>query len=169
MDAQARRSKVQPSASLWPGPDGQQLAHLQSARGDAQGTYRSDTWTVPHHVTEGVWTLLVEADSAGSRGQQAGEFRVNNSTSETLLAKYGFWLDPPNLRDIHPSICAEQGDAQNGRLCWGGIIPALHILPANWVELEWRASQFDLSGSWRGAPLHAGGDPAFSVSRRCGS
>ena len=146
MDAQGAPVEGATVSIIVAGPDGQQLAHLQ-ASGDAQGTYRSDTWTVPHHVVEGVWTLLVEADSAGSHGQQAGEFRVNNSTSETLLAKYGFWLDPPNLRDIHPSICAEQGDAQNGRLCWGGIIPALHILPANWVELEWRAGQFDLSSA----------------------
>ncbi|MEZ4769095.1 MAG: hypothetical protein R2844_11815 [Caldilineales bacterium] len=115
-----------------------------AAAGDAQGTYRSDAWNVAHRLPQGDWQVTVEASTDSAVGQTAGRFPVVNSTSETLLAKYGFWLDPPSLRGIQPTIGAEQGDAQNGRLSWGGVMPALHILPANWVELAWRAGDYNL-------------------------
>ena len=66
------------------------------------------------------------------------------STSEVLLNKYGFWIDAPRLRGIVPQLVTEKGNAQRGLIRWGGQIPAIHILPENWVEIHWLAGDYQL-------------------------
>ncbi|MEJ2600682.1 MAG: hypothetical protein P8Z00_20295 [Anaerolineales bacterium] len=108
------------------------------------GAFRSENWTVPHRNQAGSWQLVVEARTPTARGQTDGTFQVKASTSEELLAKYGFWLDAPTLRDIVPTIMGEEGDAQNGMVRWGGFIPAQHVLPENWIDVQWRSGDFHL-------------------------
>jgi hypothetical protein len=108
------------------------------------GAFRSDIWTIPHHSQPGAWQISVEARMPNAEGRKSGEFQVEQSTSERLMAAYGFWLDAPTLRGIVPSIFVEQGDAQNGFLRWGGYIPAQHVLPENWIDVLWRTGDFHL-------------------------
>ncbi|NMB90364.1 MAG: hypothetical protein GYA17_18545 [Chloroflexi bacterium] len=124
-------------------PGGQPLVALP-ATVDAQGTYRSERWTLPHHQQAGLWRLTAEAQAGPSAGRGVGSFPVRNSTSETLLQRYGFWLEAPSLRGIVPTITAERGDAQDGLVRWGGSLPAQHILPTVSVEIYWRQGNFHL-------------------------
>jgi hypothetical protein len=107
--------------------------------------YRAGAVAIPHRAAPGSWTLAVEAKTAHAQGQGASRLQVTNSTSEDLLSKYGFWLDAPTLRGIVPSLVAERGDARNGLIRWGGSLPAQHVLPANWVEVQWRQGDFQLT------------------------
>jgi hypothetical protein len=135
----------------------QVTATFQDAAGDALGTipltagkdgiFRSDSWTIPHHSQAGDWKLSVEAHTSSAQGVASGTFQVQPSTSEALMAKYGFWLDAPTLRDIVPSVSAEEGDAQNGLVRWGGIIPSQHVFPENWVDIQWRTGDFHLDNA----------------------
>ena len=59
-----------------------------------------------------MWTIRVEAETASERGTTSATFRVNNSTSEELLGKYGFWIEAPTLRGITPYLA--------GRLPYSG-------------------------------------------------
>jgi hypothetical protein len=55
-----------------------------------------------------------------------------------MLERYGFWIDAPAMRGIVRSLVGEYGDAENGRIVWGGQSPAQHVLPAAWLEIQWR-------------------------------
>ncbi len=125
-------------------PAGNQIAEIP-ATVDGAGTARSSqAWSIPHRHQSGVWTVTIKAARGLESGQASGAFHVINSTSETLLEKYGFWLDAPSLRDIKPQIGAERGNAQNGMILWGGVTPAQHIFPESWVQVQWRKGNFHL-------------------------
>ncbi len=111
--------------------------------------YRTDTRSIPHKMQAGSWTLTVRAKSGAHEGVAAVDFHVNDSVSEKLLHQYGFWIDSPSLRGIVPSLSKEQGDALNGAIAWGGVIPSQHIFPESWIEVQWRAGKFDLSTASR--------------------
>jgi len=100
------------------GPEGQAIATIPALHA-GDGTYRTDYWTLPHRMLEGDWNLSVEAETDSAQGSSSGNFRVENSTSEILLAKYGFWLDAPDLFNAPSQIGVERGDARNGVIRWG--------------------------------------------------
>src|SRR6266498_3449539 len=127
-------------------PAGKLVVSLPSMFGSGD-VYRTDTWTIPHRVQEGVWTLTAEAKTGAHQGIASQTFRVNSSVSEMLLNKYGFWVDSPGLRGIVPTLAKEQGDAQNGDVIWGGIIPAQHVFPESWLEVLWREGNFNLASA----------------------
>jgi hypothetical protein len=106
--------------------------------------YRTGAVLIPHRTVEGRWQVDIAAQTAQALGHTLGSFRIKYSTSEVLLNKYGFWLDAPTLRGIVPQIVAERGDARNGMIRWGGQIPSQHVLPENWVELQWREGNYQL-------------------------
>lgn len=113
----------------------------EPGRGDI---YRSASWSVPPGTPAGEWR--VEAELTGpAQGTAESFFTVQPSLSDMLLEKYGFWIDPPTLGEIQPALAAEKGDGQNGEIIWGGVRPALHIFPENWVEIHWRTGEYDLS------------------------
>lgn len=124
-------------------PNGQAVVEIPTST-DNEGTVRSDAWAVPHRAREGKWTFTVNAESDSGLGAGSGSFAVKYSTGEMLLNKYGFWLDAPTLRGIVPQLYAEKGDAHNGLIRWGGYIPAGHILPENYVEIQWREGKYAL-------------------------
>ena len=124
-------------------PGGQQIAQLPAVFGDGD-VYRSDSWQVPHKTTSGDWTLVVEAQADSQRGSLTQPLLIRESINEILLHKYGFWIDSPTLRGIVPSLFKERGDAHNGAIILGGTIPAQHIFPENWVDVEWREGDFPL-------------------------
>jgi hypothetical protein len=111
----------------------------------ADGVFRSEAWTVPHRSTPGAWTIQVNAQADTGSGTGHATFQVLQSTSEILLAKYGFWLDAPTMRGIVPTLVAEAGDAHNGMIRWGGAIASQHILPENFIELNWRTGKYPLA------------------------
>jgi hypothetical protein len=130
--------------TLWfKDPAGQLMATIPAMFGDGD-VYRTETWTIPHRLQEGNWTLIVEAKTDTQRGMLTTTFRVKNSTSEILLYKYGFWVDSPALRGVVPNLVKEQGDAQNGVITWGGVVPSQHIFPESWLEVHWREGDFNL-------------------------
>ena len=123
-------------------PQGEAVAAIPASHG-GEGVYRTADWTLPHRVLEGTWDLLVEARVGQVQGNCPGSFEVKNSPSETLLAKYGFWIGKPNLC-AEPGILEEKGDARNGMIRWGGAVPGMHIKPANYVEVHWREGDHGL-------------------------
>ena len=151
-------------------PSGQVIGSIPANFG-AGDVYRSNSWTVPHHMQEGNWSIQAEADSSGARGVAIGQMRVTYSTSEVLYHKYGFWLDAPTLRGIVPFIGAERGDAQNGLIRWGGQIPSQHVLPENWVEVHWLKGSFALDSpeAAQAFLLDEVGDLGFSPVREIGT
>jgi hypothetical protein len=100
-------------------PEGQAMATIAASHG-GNGTYRTDYWTLPHRVLEGIWNLSAEAETDSAQGSCSGSFKVKSSTSEILLAKYGFWLEAPSLFNAPSQIGVERGDARNGVIRWGG-------------------------------------------------
>jgi hypothetical protein len=124
-------------------PNGQVIASIPAAP-YSENTFRTDTWTVPHRTLGGAWNVDMEVKVGSAQGEATGSFRVKNSTGEVLLNKYGFWLDAPTLKGIVPQLGAERGDARNGMIRWGGVIPAQHVLPEAWVELNWREGEYPL-------------------------
>jgi hypothetical protein len=135
------------------------------------GVYRASSWLVPHRTTAGTWTVRVSVHSGQAMGQAVARFAVTPSLSEELLAKYGFWIDAPVLRGIQPSLVAERGDARNGLIRWGGIIPAAHVFPEAWLEVQWRSgrSALDDPVSVRRFLLDDLGDIGFTPIRAIGS
>lgn len=127
-------------------PEGRLIAGVPAAFGSGD-VYRSEAWSIPHKAQEGIWTLGVEAAADAQQGMGAATFHVMNSTSETLLYKYGFWVNAPSLRGIVPTLAKERGDAQNGAIQWGGAIPTQHIFPESWLEVQWRRGDFNLTGA----------------------
>ena len=124
-------------------PNGKTIATAPVAASHDK-VYRSDALTIPHRVPEGMWKISIEAKTSHAQGHGSGSFKVKNSTSETLLSKYGFWLDAPTLKGIVPRIAAEKGDANNGLIIWGGVLPAQHVLPESWVEVHWLTGDYKL-------------------------
>lgn len=124
-------------------PDGQQVVQLPAMFGEGD-VYRTESWQVPHMTTSGAWTLIVKAQADSHQGSLAQTLPIRDSINEVLLRRYGFWIDSPTLRGIVPSLFKERGDARNGTVILGGQIPAQHIFPENWVEVEWREGDFNL-------------------------
>lgn len=124
-------------------PEGQTIATIPALH-KGNGLYRTDYWTLPHRVLEGTWHLSLEVETDYAQGSCSSSFKVKNSTSEILLAKYSFWLDAPDLNNITPQIGAERGDARNGMIRWGGLVPAMHIKPGCYVEVHWREGNYKL-------------------------
>ncbi|RPI96636.1 MAG: hypothetical protein EHM40_00985 [Chloroflexi bacterium] len=149
---------------------GKQVASLSSEYGSGE-VYRTQTWAIPHKMTEGAWSLVVEAEAAAGQGTASGTFIVNNSTGEILLNNYGFWVDAPSLRGIVPTLMKERGDAQDGMIIWGGMIPTMHIFPENWLEVHWRAGDFKLqtADDVRRFVLDELGDLGFRPVRELGT
>ena len=150
-------------------PSGKLTGRLPATVG-AGDLYRTSSWTIPHKLEAGMWTIRVEAETASERGTTSATFRVNNSTSEELLGKYGFWIEAPTLRGITPYLVKQQGDAQNGAIIWGGLLPQQHIFAENWVELQWRQGDFKLStgDQVRSFMLGTLGDLGFTPVRELG-
>lgn len=150
-------------------PDGNQVGEIDAVAGPGD-VYRTNAWPVPHRAQQGTWTLLVQVSSGDTVWETSSTFQVNNSISEYLLTSYGFWLDAPTLNDIQPFLAAERGDAGNGLIRWGGVMPALHIFPENWVEIHWRKGKYplDSSGAVRKFLLEDLGDLGFTPLREIG-
>ncbi len=138
MDAQVTLSISDPSGAL--------VGEMPAIAGGGD-VYRTAAWSIPHRTQAGTWSVRVEAQLGERRGTISTTFQVKNSIGESLLSKYGFWVDAPTLKDINPDLFKEQGDAQNGVIIWGGIIPMQHIYIENWLEVQWRQGQFDLSSA----------------------
>ena len=151
-------------------PNGEVIGSVPAAFGDGE-VYRSGSWTVPHKMQEGLWSVVISAETGNSQGQSAKQIPIQYSTSEVLYHKYGFWLDAPTLRGIRPFVGAERGDAENGLIRWGGQIPSQHILPENWVEVQWRKGSFDLGSpeAVRTFLLGEIGDLGFTPVREIGT
>jgi hypothetical protein len=151
-------------------PNGQSIATLPAIPGD-DGVYRTDLWAIPHHTLAGVWSVRADAKTGYAQGNTTGRFNVKGSTSDVLLSKYGFWQDAPALGGSVPQLGAERGDAQNGMIRWGVSIPAQHVLPEKWVEIQWRAGDYKLASSEavRQFLLEKLGDLGSSSVREIGS
>ncbi len=149
--------------------DGQVVAALAGAP-YTEDVYRTELWAVPRRAAAGQWRAEARVTTSDSQSMSAGVFQVKLATSEQLLSKYGFWLDAPTLRGISPMVVAERGDAHNGLLRWGGMQPAGHILPANWIDLHWRTGDYGLAdaAAVRRFMLEELGDLAFSPVRNLG-
>jgi hypothetical protein len=132
--------------SVHAAPDGQAIAAIEAAP-DSEGTYRGGSWVVPHRISEGTYRLFLEARRGPATGEASGSLHIRYSTSEILLYKYGFWLDAPTLKGIVPELVAERGTASDGMIRWGGVLPAQHILPENWVDVNWRHGRYDLQNA----------------------
>jgi hypothetical protein len=124
-------------------PHGQIIGTVPATFGDGD-VYRSEAWTVPHKMEAGRWTIKIAAFAQQGNGESESRIQVDYSTSEILYHKYGFWLDAPTLRGIYPFIGAERGNAENGLIRWGGQITTQHVLPENWVEVQWRKGDFNI-------------------------
>jgi hypothetical protein len=124
-------------------PNARVIAEVPVTYGSGEA-YRSDSWSVPHRSPQGVWRVKVSVSLDGLSGETSGTFQVAFSTSEYLLNKYGFWLDAPTMRGIVPSLVAEAGDAQDGLIRLGGVLPTQHVFVENWVEVQWRKGDYHL-------------------------
>lgn len=126
------------------GSDGEVEAELEGVAG-GQGVFRSPSYTIAVRAPGGIWSVEIRARQGGAEGAVAGTFAVVPSTSRVLHDKYGFWLDAPTLRGVTPMLAAERGDASNGMIRWGGSLPAAHILPSAWIDVQWRQGDFGLT------------------------
>jgi hypothetical protein len=120
-------------------------AGTTEAQAGSGNVYRSDPWTLPHRSPAGAWTITARANTESAEGSASRTFAVENSLSEDLLGKYGFWVDDPTFRGIETNLVKEQGDAQDGAIIWGGVLPSQHIFPETWLEVRWRTGEFQLS------------------------
>lgn len=144
LDAQGQRvTDAQVTVSVVD-PTGNVISSLPAAAGSAD-LYRTDGWIIPHRMQAGDWTIHAEAVTENGGGTGTTTFRVANSISETLLEKYGFWVDAPTLKGIVPDLMKEKGDAQNGLIIYGGLLMAPHIFVENWLEVQWREGDFHLA------------------------
>lgn len=122
---------------------GEALGTLPTERG-SEGVYRSILWAVPNARAAGSWRVETVAEAANARGALDSSFLVKNSTSDDFREEYGFWIDAPTLNNIAPMVMLEQGDASAGMIRWGGMLPGMHILHDNWIDLHWRSGAFPL-------------------------
>jgi hypothetical protein len=118
-------------------PAGDMAAVLQATAGPGPAL-RTPPWTVPHRARPGAWRV-----EAGD-GEELGRFRVAESTSEKLLGKYGFWIAVPSFHGIVTDLVAEKGDARDGMVRIGGVLPSQHVLPEEWIEIHWRSGDYGL-------------------------
>jgi len=125
-------------------PNGELIGSIPAIFGDGD-VYRTEAWTIPHNMEEGLWSITVNADTDEGHGQSTEQITIYYSTSEVLYHKYGFWLDEPTLVANQTMLGAERGDAENGLIRWGGTRLSQHVLPENWVEVQWRKGKYDLS------------------------
>lgn len=148
----------------------QQAIGTVETTSDSSGVYRGGPWPVPHRIPEGRRQLSLAARQGDAAGEASGSVVIRYSVSDALLNKYGFWLDAPALRGISPTLVAEQGDARNGLIRWGGQIPAQHVLPENWVEVHWREGRHTLetAGAVRRFMLEEVGNLGFTPIRSLG-
>lgn len=142
-DAQGEVVSDAQVASTVRDPGSETIAVIPAVYG-SEGIYRTDYWTLPHRMPEGTWNVLVGAETGSAQGSCSSSFEVKNSTSEILLAKYGFWLDAPDFRIPVLQIGSERGDARNGLIRWGGSSSGMHIVPADYVEVHWREGNYRL-------------------------
>jgi hypothetical protein len=151
-------------------PSGKLQASLPAREGSST-VYRMEGWLIPHQVEAGQWTLSAEAETDTARGNASTAFHVQDSVSETLLGKYGFWIEAPALRGIVPSLVKEQGNAENGVIIWGGLVPLQHIFAESWLEVQWRKGDFALTdgGQVRKFMLGTLGNLGFSPLRQIGA
>lgn len=150
-------------------PQQKVIANVPATFGSGD-VYRTDAWTIPHRQQKGSWTAMAKAVAGAYQGTASITFTVDYSTSEKLLYKYGFWIGAPTLRGISPSLVKEQGDAQNGMILWGGVLPAQHVFPENWVEIQWRSGNLNLNtaAEVRTFMLDTLGDLGFTPVRDLG-
>jgi len=151
-------------------PGGSQVAKIEMTPG-AGDAYRSEEWTIPHRSADGIWSVVVKAERGREVGEASSSVQVENSTSEYLLEQYGFWLDAPRMRNIQSQLAAERGDAENGLIRWGGLLPNQHIFVENWVEIHWRKGEYGLDNSERVRRflLEELGDLGFTPLREIGT
>ena len=116
-------------------------------RSDGHGIFRAPTWSLSLRAAGGPWQFEARAVQGDSRGAATRPFVVSPSLTRILHDKYGFWIDPPTLGGIVATLAAERGDAENGMIRWGGSLPAAHILPSAWIDVEWRRGDFGLTAS----------------------
>ena len=124
----------------------QALATVPAFHGGA-GVYRTDYWPLPHRSPEGTWHLYAQATAGDAQASCTGGFEVRNSTSEILLARYGFWINAPDLREGVSWIGEEKGDARNGMVRWGGIAlgaTPMHFQASNDLVVHWREGGYAL-------------------------
>ena len=121
-------------------------ASLEGAR-EGQGIFRGPAWTIPIRAVGGSWSLDVRAAQVEAQGASGSTFGVTPSMSRILHDKYGFWMEAPSLKGIISTLAAERGDASNGMIRWGGSLPAAHILPSAWLDVQWRQGDFGLTAS----------------------
>jgi hypothetical protein len=140
------------------------------ARSDSEGIYRGGPWLIPHRIAEGAYPLSLVVRRGAAAGEASGSVRIRASTGDALLSKYGFWLDAPALQGIVPQLVGEQGDARNGMIRWGGFLPSGHILPENWVDVQWRSGRYNLedAAAVRRFMLETIGDLSFIPVRSIG-
>ena len=150
-------------------PSGAIRGDVESAFGDGN-VYRSAGWIIPHKTQDGTWTATARATTLTGEGTASTAFEVRYSTSETLLHKYGFWTDDPTFKGIHTDLVEERGDAQNGAIIRGGVLPNQHIFTESWLEVQWRQGSFDLTspGKVRAFMLNTLGDLGFTPVREIG-
>jgi hypothetical protein len=96
-----------------------------------------------------------------------GQFEVRESKSETMLGRYGIWIEPPSFQGMTTDVFAERGDGENGMFLVGGQRPAQHVFPEEWIEIHWRRGDYRLedSAAARRFMLEAIGDFGFSPTR----
>ena len=125
-------------------PSGEAVDEVETVAG-GQGVYRTPAWAIPQRAATGEWSVEVEAARADAITTALRRVRVTPSISRILHDKYGFWIDLPTLKGIVPTLAAERGDARNGMVRLGGSLPAAHILPSAWIDVQWREGDFDLA------------------------
>src|SRR5512143_3092336 len=160
-DAQVTVSVVDPAGNV--------IGKLPATAGSAD-LYRTGGWIIPHRLQQGIWTVRAEAVTQDGQGTVTTTFPVRNSISEDLLQKYGFWVDAPALKGIVPDLMKEQGDAQNGVIIWGGMLPTQHIFVESWLEVQWREGDFHLATEDQVREFMRGqlGDMGFTPVRALG-
>ena len=150
-------------------PTGKPAGNVSATFGDGD-VYRTEAWQIPHRMQAGRWTVKIQVEAGQLAGSTSANFQVDESTSEILLEKYGFWLEAPTMRGIVPNLVAEKGNAQNGLIRWGGALAGQHVLTENWVEVQWRQGQFELGNAEevRQFLLRDLGDLGFTPIRELG-
>lgn len=125
-------------------PSGQVEGLVGTVRGP-DGVFRANGWVVPHRKEEGTWRVRATARKGSAESTASTSFEVVASTSETLLEKYGFWIDSPSIQGIPVDLVDERGDSRDGMIRWGGAKPAAHVLPETWIDVHWRTGRFPLA------------------------
>jgi len=99
-----------------------------------------------------------------TRGKVSINFKSYSQPAKFYIINTGFGF-------IQPTIAAERGDAENGLIRWGGVLPSQHVLPENWVEVHWRKGDFRLDSPETVRTFLLGniGDLGFTPVREIGA